>query len=144
MVDFIVKRKKIRSETCSRVSLTGCDTTRHDTTRRDTTRNARVSVPLSSDARGEEKGGGKKIRGKRVNEAKRRGGRGEARKWSAARVKMHHTATNRERGRWMVSPAFVSTNFTLQSRINRRTVSIARCTWIVIHALRHHLPFSSS
>lgn len=74
MVDFIVKRKKIRSETCSRVSLTGCDTTRHDTTRRDTTRNARVSVPLSSDARGEEKGGGKKIRGKRVNEAKRRGG----------------------------------------------------------------------
>lgn len=73
-----------------RISLTGCwecGTTRHDATRRDatrhdTTRHARVSVPLSSDARREEKGerggGGKKIRGKRVNEAKKRegGGRG--------------------------------------------------------------------
>lgn len=51
--------------------------TRHDTTRRDTTRNARVSVPLSSDARGEEKGGGKKNtrkESKRGEEEGREGG----------------------------------------------------------------------
>lgn len=78
MVDFIVKRKKIRSETCSRISLTGCDTTRHDTTWHDTKR-SRFRAIVERRERGGEGRREKNTRkeSKRGEEEGREGGRHE-------------------------------------------------------------------
>lgn len=62
-------------------------------------RRARVSVPLSRDA---ERGEAREREKKNTRKESRLVEEG-ARKWSTARVKMHHTATNQEHGRSMIS-----------------------------------------